>query len=115
MTSADASLSSGAFATPGAGFGYFATAEHYRHLAKGVIDALYRGGVVLVSGDPPACLPMLTEALRKAAAPRTVIEIPCGPALDFSELYAGSGSARPDRPTPDGAGSEAAMGAVLPP
>src|SRR5436190_16593214 len=115
MTSADSSSSSGPFATHGAGFDYFSTAEHHRHLAKGVVNTLYRGGVVLVSGDPPACLPLLTEALRNAAAPRTVIEIPCGPALDFSELYAGSGSARPDRPTPDGAGSEAAKGAVLPP
>jgi hypothetical protein len=70
---------------------------------------------VLVSGDPPACLPMLTEALRNAAAPRAVIEIPCGPALDFSELYAGSGWARPDRPTPGGAEGEAAKGAVFPP
>ena len=51
---------------------------------------MYRGGVVLVSGDPPACLPMLVEALRTAAAPRAVIEISCGPALDFSELYAGA-------------------------
>src|SRR5882672_3701406 len=75
VTSADSSLSSAPFATPDAGFGYFATAEHYRHLAKGVVDALYRGGVVLVSGDPPACLPMLVEALRTAAAPRAVIEI----------------------------------------
>jgi hypothetical protein len=55
-----------------------------------VVGALYRGGVVLVSGDPPACLPMLVEALRNAAAPRAVIEISLGPALDFSELYAGA-------------------------
>lgn len=115
MTSPDPSLSSGAFATADAGFGYFATAEHFRHLAKGVIDALCRGGVVLVSGDPPACLPMLTEALRNAATPRAVIEIPCGPALDFSELYAGSGSGRPDPPTPGGAEGEVVKGAVLPP
>ena len=90
MTSAGSSSSSGTFATPDAGSGYFATAEHHQHLAKGVIDALYRGGVVLVSGDPPACLPMLVEALRTAAAPRAVIEISCGPGLDFSELYAGA-------------------------
>jgi hypothetical protein len=90
MTSAASSSSSGTFATPDAGSGYFATAEHYQHLAKGVVGALYRGGVVLVSGDPPACLPMLVEALRNAAAPRAVIEISLGPALDFSELYAGA-------------------------
>ncbi len=90
MTSAGSSLSSGTFATPDAGSGYFATGEHYQHIAKGVVGALYRGGVLLVSGDPPACLPMLIEALRNAAAPRAVIEISCGPALDFSELYAGA-------------------------
>src|SRR3984893_18768000 len=90
MTSAGSSSSSGTFATPEAGSGYFATAEHYQHLAKGVVDALYRGGVVLVSGDTPAYLPMLVEALRTAAAPRAVIGISCGPALDFSELYAGA-------------------------
>ena len=33
---------------------------------------------------------MLVEALRTAAAPRAVIEISCGPGLDFSELYAGA-------------------------
>ena len=33
---------------------------------------------------------MLVEALRTAAAPRAVIEISCGPPLDFSELYAGA-------------------------
>ena len=115
MTSAGSSLSSGTFATPDAGSGYFATAEHYRHLAKGVVDALYRGGVVLVSGDPSACLAMLTEALRNAAAPRAVIEISCNPALDFSELYARSGSARADQPTPTEAAGEAAEGAVLRP
>src|SRR5205823_2937661 len=90
-------------------------AEHCRHLAKAVADALYRGGVVLVTGDPPACLSMLTEALRNAAAPRAVILISCGPALDFSELYAGGGWARPDRPNLDGAEGEAAKDAVLPP
>jgi hypothetical protein len=113
MTSAASSSSSGTFATPDAGSGYFATAEHYQHLAKGVVGALYRGGVVLVSGDPPACLPMLVEALRNAAAPRAVIGIACGPALDFSELYAGSGAARPDQPTPIGARDEAAKSTVL--
>jgi len=55
---------------------------------------------------------MLTEALRNAAAPRAVIEISCGPALDFSELYAGSGSTRSDQPTQGGAESEAAEGAA---
>jgi hypothetical protein len=114
MTSAGSSLSSGTFATPDAGSGYFATAEHYQHIAKGVVGALYRGGVLLVSGDPPPCLPMLIEALRNAATPRAVIEIACGPALDFSELYAGSGSPAPDEVTPRSAEGEAAGPTVLP-
>ncbi len=114
MKSACSSSAPGAFATPGAGFGYFATAEHYRHLAKEAADALHRGGVVLVCGDPPVRLPMLIEALRNVATPRAVIEISCGPALDFSELYAGSGSPAPDQATPGGAEGEAAGPTVLP-
>jgi hypothetical protein len=58
---------------------------------------------------------MLAEALRNTAAPRAVIEISCVPTLDFSELYAGSGWARPDHPIPGGAEGEAAKDAVLPP
>jgi hypothetical protein len=115
VTPAETNSSFAPFATPDAGFGYFSTAEHYRHLAKGVVGALYRGGVVLVSGDPSVCLPTLTEALRNAAVPRAVTEISCNPALDFSELYAGRGSARPDQPARRGAEGEAAKGAVLPP
>jgi hypothetical protein len=97
MKSACSSSAPGAFASPNAGFGYFATAEHYGHLAKAAADALRRGGVVLVSGDPPVCLAMLIEALRNATTPRAVIEISCAPALDFSALYAGSGSPAPDQ------------------
>jgi hypothetical protein len=112
MKSACSNSAPGAFATPTGGFGYFATAEHYRHLAKAAADALRRGGVVLVCGDPPACLPMLIEALRNAVTPRAVIEISCGPALDFSEVYAGSGS--PDQVSPGGAEGEVAPPTVLP-
>src|SRR6202011_2072969 len=101
MTSTGSISSSGTFATPDAGSGYFATAEHYRHLAKGVVDALHRGGLVLVTGDPPACLPMLTEALRKAALARAVIEVPCTPALDCREPF-GSRSTAPYTPTSGG-------------
>jgi hypothetical protein len=89
MTSAGSSVSSSAFATPSAGFDYFATAEHYQRLARGVVDALHRGSLVLLTGDPPACVPMLTEALRKTATPRAVIETSCGPALDFRKLLGG--------------------------
>jgi len=113
MTSAGLSSSSGAFATPGAGSGYFATAEHYRHLAKAVVDALYRGGLVLVTGDPPVCLPMLTEALGKTAMPRAVIEISCGPSLDCRELPDGD-AAGTGAPTPGGAEGKEAESAVRP-
>ena len=92
MTSTGSISSSGTFATPDAGSGYFATREHYRHLAKGVVDALRRGGLVLVTGDPPASLPMLSEALRKAVMPRAVIEISCTPALDCREPLGRGGS-----------------------
>ncbi len=114
MKSARSSSAPDAFATPSAGFGYFETAEHYRHLAKRVVDALHRGGVVLVCGDPPVSPPLLIAALRNAAAPRAVIEISCGPALDFSEVYAVGGSARPHQPTPCGAEGEAVGSGVLP-
>jgi hypothetical protein len=114
MKSACSSSAPGAFATPSAGFGYFATAEHYRHLAKAAGDALHRGGVVLVSGDPPVCLAMLIEALRNAATPRAVIAISCGPALDFSALYAGGGSPPQGQATPGSAQDGATGPTVLP-
>ncbi|TMJ53151.1 MAG: hypothetical protein E6G90_09415, partial [Alphaproteobacteria bacterium] len=56
---------------------------------------------------------MLIEALRNAATPRAVIEISCGPALDFSALYAGSRSPAPDRANGSAEG-EAAGPTVLP-
>jgi hypothetical protein len=99
MTSADSSLCSSAFATADAGFEYLATAEHYRYLAKGIVGALHRGCLVLVTGNPAASSPMLAAALREAAAPRTVIELSCGPDLDCQTLFAG-GSMRPDTPAP---------------
>ena len=97
MTSADSNLPSGAFATADAGFEYLATAEHYRYLAKGIVDALRRDCLVVVTGDPPASPSMLTAALREAAAPRTVIELSCGSDLDCDKLF-GGGSMRPDTP-----------------
>ena len=112
MKSACSSSAPGAFATPSAGFGYFATAEHYRHLAKAAADALHRGGVVLVSGDPPVYLAMLIEALRNAATPRAVIAISCGPALDFSALYAGGGSPPQGQATP-GSAQDGATGPTV--
>jgi len=110
MTSAGSSLSFNAFATPDAGNDYLATAEHYRYLARAIIDALHRG-LVLVTGDPPANLAMLVEAL-KAVTPRDVIAIPCGPELSRKEL-SGHGSACPGAPTPSGARAEAPSPPVL--
>jgi hypothetical protein len=87
MKSASASLSVGAFAEPDAGFDYFGTAGHFRHLAGSIVDALSRGSPVLVTGDPAPDLSMIAEALRTAAAPRQVIELPCGPNLDHEKLF----------------------------
>src|SRR5262249_26048595 len=113
MKSADSKMSSNTFATAGAGSGYFATDEHYRHLAKGVVDALHRGGLILLTGDQPVGLPMLTETLRKAVMPRAVIEISCDPALDCREPFSG-GLARPDTPISDEIEAEQGGSAVAP-
>jgi hypothetical protein len=90
MKSASASLTTGAFAEPDAGFDYFDTAGHCQHLARSIVSALSRGRLVLVTGDPAPNLPLLAEALRTAAKPRQVIEIPCGPDLDHKKLFGGS-------------------------
>ena len=86
MTSAASTLSVSAFATADAGFEYLATAEHYQYLAKGIVDALRRHSLVLVTGDPPASPPMLAAALREAASPRSVIELCGSPDLDCQKL-----------------------------
>jgi hypothetical protein len=102
MTSAVSSFSLSAFATPDAGSEYLATAEHYRHLASSVVDALSRGCLVLVTGQPPANPAMLAEALQTAMAPQRVIEISCSPQLDRASLF-GEVSLRRDASPPDGA------------
>jgi hypothetical protein len=105
MTSAGPSLSLTDFATADTGFEYLASAEHYEHLAKGIVDALRRHCLVLVTGDPPASPQMLAAALREAAAPRAVIELSCGPDLNCKELF-GGGSAPPDTSAPVAIGEE---------
>ena len=105
MTSAASSLSVSAFATADAGFEYLATAEHYRYLVKGIVDALRRHCLVLVTGDPPANPPMLAAALREAAAPRAVIELCAGPDLDCGKLF-GSSAMSPDTLAPVAVGEE---------
>jgi hypothetical protein len=99
MTSAGSSLPFSAFATGDSGSEYLATAEHYRYLAKGIVDALRRGSLVLVTGDPPANPPMLAAAMREASAPRPVIELPCGPDIDCAQLF-GGGTVCPGRSAP---------------
>ena len=103
MTSVASSLSFNAFATPDAGNDYLATAEHYQYLARAIIGALHRG-LVLVTGDPPANLAMLVEAF-KAATPREVIAIPCGPEFTREQL-SGHGSPCPGAPILGGAKAE---------
>jgi hypothetical protein len=105
MAAAGSSSSFSAFATADAGFEYLATAEHYRHLTKGIVDALRRACLVLVTGDPPASPPMLAAALREAVAPRAVIELSCGPDLDCEKLFEG-GSMHADTPAPAAIGEE---------
>ena len=97
MTSAASSVSVSAFASADAGSEYLATAEHYQYLAMGVVDALRRHCLVLLTGDPPASPPMLAAALREAAAPRAVIELCGSPDLDCEKLI-GDGSMRPGTP-----------------
>src|SRR6516162_1235090 len=105
MTTAGSSLSSGAFATADAGFEYLATAEHYRYLARGIVDALRRACLVVVTGNPSASPPMLAAALREAATPRTVIELSCGPDLDCEKLLR-DGLMRADPPAPAAIGED---------
>jgi hypothetical protein len=108
MTSASASVA-GAFAEPDAGSDYFGTAAHCRHLARSIVDAVSRGSPVLVTGDPAPDLPMLAEALRTAAAPRQVIETPCGPDLDYEKLFGGASTGQ--KPTLDDESGAPAQGA----
>ena len=114
MTSAGSSLSFSAFATAESGSEYLATAEHYQYLAKGIVDALHRGSLVLVTGDPPADPPMLATALREASAPRPVIELPCGPDLDCVQLL-GGGSVCPRPAAPGAIGEDAGSSALSSP
>jgi hypothetical protein len=113
MASADLNLALSAFATADSGSEYLATAEHYRYLAKGIIDTLHRVGPVLVTGDPPADLPMLATALREASAPRPVIDLACGLGLDFAELFTG-GPEYPDPSAPVAIGEDAGSSASSP-
>jgi hypothetical protein len=114
MTSAASNLSLSAFATAASGCEYLTTAEHYQYLAKGIVDSLHRGCLVLVTGTPPADLPMLATALKKASAPRPVIELPCGPDLDCAQLFTG-GSVSPDASAPVTIGADAGPSAPSPP
>jgi hypothetical protein len=76
-----------AFATPEAGFDYFATEVHYRSLAGRIVALLGGFTVVVVTGDPPASARFLSPALSEAAASRhTVFDLSCGPELGRHDL-----------------------------
>jgi hypothetical protein len=68
MIPSSSALSSRAFATPEAGFDYFAVEAHCRSLARRIIAALGGFSVVVVTGDPPASARLLSAALSEAAA-----------------------------------------------
>lgn len=76
-----------AFSAPDSGFDYFNTSEHYQQLARVILDALCRGRLVLVAGNPGPDLQMVAEALKKTSAPRQVREVPCTPELDNKEVF----------------------------
>ncbi len=68
--------------------GYLASEPHYLSVAGRVLAALGgKGGLVLVTGDPPADPQPLSQALRKLAGSRhRVIGISCGPELTGEEV-----------------------------
>ncbi|HYZ41094.1 MAG TPA: hypothetical protein VE687_10790 [Stellaceae bacterium] len=66
---------------------YLATEAHYLSLANRILAALRSGGVILVTGVPPAIPQALSEALRKSTRSRsTVIDIACDAGLNSEEL-----------------------------
>ena len=88
------------------GSDYVSTEAHYFSLACRVSAALRDGRLVLVTGDPPASLRLISGALAKTAkSHHTVIEISCGQGLnaeqlfhsgcEFGALAAGGGAATP--------------------
>ena len=87
MISATASRSSiPSAAEPGSD--YVATDGHYLSIAGRILAVLREGKtLVLATGDPPADLHRLCEALRKLGeGRRVVIGIPCGPELRGEDL-----------------------------
>jgi hypothetical protein len=95
---ASPSLSS-AFATPSAGDDYFATEAHHLSLGGRLVAALRRGSrFVLIIGDPPPDLLILSRILGTAAAWwYTVIVINCRPELSRDQLLR-----VPPQPAPSG-------------
>jgi hypothetical protein len=76
------------FATVEANSDYLATEAHYLALAGRIVAALLGGSrFVLLTGDPPGSLQLLSQALSKATESRhPVIGIPCGPELMYDEV-----------------------------
>jgi hypothetical protein len=114
MRSAGSSSSLSAFARSDSGCDYLATTEHYQYLAKRIVEALHCGCLALVTGEPPADLPMLATALRELSAPRPVIEMACGPEFNWAQLFF-DGSESPDAPAPVATGQDAGSSAPAPP
>jgi hypothetical protein len=76
------------FATVGVNSGYIATEVHYLSLASRIVAAVRGGnGFVLLTGDPPANLLAISQALNKTMESRhPVIGIQCGPELTHGAL-----------------------------
>jgi hypothetical protein len=84
------------FATVEANSDYLATEAHYLALASRIVAALLGGSsFVLLTGDPPASLQLLLQALSKATESRhPVIGIPCGPELTYGEVMSAASLVR---------------------
>ena len=84
--------SSDALGAAEAGCDYFSTDKHYASLARRIVAALdCGGGWVLITGDPPADAPALSEALRNVAGVNyEPIVISCGPELTREDLQRAS-------------------------
>src|SRR5215469_14350691 len=80
--------SSDALGAAEAGCDYFSSEKHYASLARRIVAALdCGGGWVLITGDPPADAPALSEALRNVAGVNyEPIVISCGPELTRENL-----------------------------
>ena len=83
------------FATVEANSDYLATGAHYLALANRIVAALQGGSsFVLLTGDPPASLQLLSQALKATESRHPVIGIPCGPELTYGEVMSAASLVR---------------------